>query len=152
MWTRRRFFMAASAALAVCACSDSGSPTEPAAGIRDIAGVWVGSIPAGPCADWSDVTFTLRQEAGIVEGEAVNGMGGRWTITGTVYAEPPACCNEVAVLSVSNLPGDSTCASYVLLVSRFDIGSRGRVVALAGSLQGRCCGSKFGDFRLTRRD
>ena len=127
-----------------------GSPTEPEQPANTgMTGTWLGSADRGPCTDpdggdLRSLTATLTQSGDAVTGEIVNAAGVRHSVTGTFGG-------GLLLLSLGELPGTSTCYMFALYSTVLAHDLRGNLTRVSGQLEGRCCGTVAGTFRLDRR-
>ena len=126
--------------VASAGCGGS-SPAAPAS--IDLTGDWTGALPFRmPDEDWSLARVSLVQAGSALTGEAASREDVRYPLSGTLSGTG-------GTLTVEGLPGDSTCASIGLLITRLEFVG-GRVERISGQAAGRCYGTVAGAFELRR--
>lgn len=84
----------------------------------------------------------LQQTGADLKGEAENGAGDKWLLSGHVTATGAGL--DVAVA------GDSICSYFHLYADTFERDGSGAIVGMSGSATGRCYGTRVGTFVLRR--
>ncbi len=112
--------------------------------MRTLTGTWNASLVRGPCEDWSSVVLTLVEIGSSLTGEIGSPAGVRHPVTGTVMTDH-------SVFSVGNLSAIGECSFMGFDATVFEYDARGRLIAFAGDVQGRCCGTIAGSFRFVRQ-
>lgn len=106
-----------------------------------LSGTWFGDLGTRAPADWSEATVELEHEGQSLTA-TLTADGGSWPLTGSFEG-------GVVMLTVGGLPGTSTC-SGLSLRGEPQRGPIGIVLAITGTMTGRCFGTVFFNFTLTR--
>ena len=138
-----RAFAVAAIALLLSGGSIACHTSPDAPTVIDLTGAWAGTLPLRiPDEDWSRSQISLVQAGTTLTGELSAPNATRYPLSGTVSSDG-------ANLTVGGLPGTSTCASILLVVSGFEVRG-GRVQSMFGRAMGSCYGTVDGAFEMRR--
>ncbi|MRR11928.1 hypothetical protein EG835_05545 [bacterium] len=84
----------------------------------------------------------LQQTGADLTGEAKNGLGDKWLLSGHVSATTAGLDAAVA--------GDSICSFFRLYADTFERDGSAAIVGMRGGITGRCYGTRVGTFVLRR--